>query len=121
MFGAEWGYGGYTQFHLVVWIILLIAAVAGSSGAYDQVNRQNKNGAVASAVLVRTTRGPAHFDWLWRVRPVLALLCGTPARGPNIRLSRIRWGVLIYRNLIQGRLAHIGHCGLFCTRLLFPL
>jgi hypothetical protein len=29
VFGAEWGYGGYTQFHLVVWIILLIAAVAG--------------------------------------------------------------------------------------------
>jgi hypothetical protein len=29
MFGAEWGYGGCTQFHLVVWIILLIAAVAG--------------------------------------------------------------------------------------------
>jgi hypothetical protein len=28
MFGAEWGYGGYTQFHLVVWIIL-VAAVAG--------------------------------------------------------------------------------------------
>jgi hypothetical protein len=30
MFGTEsWGYGGYGQFHMVVWIILAIAAVAG--------------------------------------------------------------------------------------------
>jgi hypothetical protein len=50
-----WGYGGYGQFHTVVWIILAIAVVAGSSGAYDQVHspaRQNRNGAVTDAVLV---------------------------------------------------------------------
>jgi hypothetical protein len=30
MFGTEpWGYGGYRQFHMVVWIILAIAAVVG--------------------------------------------------------------------------------------------
>jgi hypothetical protein len=30
MFGMEpWGYGGYGQFHLVVWIILAVAVVAG--------------------------------------------------------------------------------------------
>ena len=29
MFGAEWGYGGYGQFHMVVWIILGVAVVAG--------------------------------------------------------------------------------------------
>ena len=29
MFGAEWGYGGYGQFHMVVWIILAIAVAAG--------------------------------------------------------------------------------------------
>ena len=30
MFGTEpWGYGGYGQFHMVVWIILAIAVVAG--------------------------------------------------------------------------------------------
>jgi hypothetical protein len=30
MFGAEpWGYGGYRQFHMVVWINLAIAAVVG--------------------------------------------------------------------------------------------
>jgi hypothetical protein len=30
MFGtAPWGYGGYGQFHMVVWIILAIAVVAG--------------------------------------------------------------------------------------------
>ena len=73
MFGAEWGYGGYTQFHLVVWIILLMPPWPGSSGAYHQVNRQNKNGAVASAVLGAPV-DLVHFDWLWRVRPVLALL-----------------------------------------------
>jgi hypothetical protein len=28
MFGAEWGYGGYGQFHMV-WIILAIAVAAG--------------------------------------------------------------------------------------------
>jgi hypothetical protein len=25
----QWGYGGYGQFHMVVWIILAIAAVVG--------------------------------------------------------------------------------------------
>ena len=31
MFGTmePWGYGGYGQFHMVIWIILAIAAVAG--------------------------------------------------------------------------------------------
>jgi hypothetical protein len=30
MFGTEsWGYGGYGQFHMVVWVILAIAAVVG--------------------------------------------------------------------------------------------
>jgi hypothetical protein len=31
MFGAmePWGYGGYGQFHMIVWIILAIAVVAG--------------------------------------------------------------------------------------------
>ena len=31
MFGTmePWGYGGYGQFHMVVWIILAIAVVAG--------------------------------------------------------------------------------------------
>jgi len=29
MFGAEWGYGGYGQFHLTVWIILAIALAIG--------------------------------------------------------------------------------------------
>jgi len=29
MFGEPWGYGGYGQFHMVVWIILAIAVVAG--------------------------------------------------------------------------------------------
>ncbi len=31
MFGTmePWGYGGYGQFHMVVWIILVIVAVAG--------------------------------------------------------------------------------------------
>jgi hypothetical protein len=30
MFGTEpWGYGGYGQFHVVIWIILAIAVVVG--------------------------------------------------------------------------------------------
>jgi hypothetical protein len=31
MFGTmePWGYGGYGQFHMIVWIILAIAVVAG--------------------------------------------------------------------------------------------
>jgi hypothetical protein len=31
MFGTmePWGYGGYGQFHMVIWIILAIAVVAG--------------------------------------------------------------------------------------------
>ncbi len=30
MFGTEpWGYGGYGQFHMVIWIMLAIAVVAG--------------------------------------------------------------------------------------------
>ena len=29
MFGAEWGCGGYGQFHLIVWTILVVAVVAG--------------------------------------------------------------------------------------------
>jgi hypothetical protein len=77
MFGTPWGYGGYGQFHMVIWIILAIAVVPGWSGAYDQVHSpagQNRNGAVASAVPSALTRGPAHFDWHWRERPALALL-----------------------------------------------
>jgi hypothetical protein len=33
-----------------------------------------KRGAVVSAVLVHVRVEPAHFDWRWRERPVLALL-----------------------------------------------
>jgi hypothetical protein len=29
MFGPEWGYGGYGQIHLMIWIILAIAVAAG--------------------------------------------------------------------------------------------
>jgi len=28
MFATEWGYGGYGQFHMVIWIILAIAFAA---------------------------------------------------------------------------------------------
>ena len=35
---------------------------------------QIENGAVTSAVLVHLRVEPAHFDWLWRERPALALL-----------------------------------------------
>jgi hypothetical protein len=48
------------NFTMVVRIILAIAFPA------DQVHsptRQNRNGAVASAVPSALTRGPAHFDW----------------------------------------------------------
>ena len=48
--------------------------------------RQNRNGAVASAVPSALPRGPAHFDWRWRERPALALLAGIPARDPPMRL-----------------------------------
>jgi hypothetical protein len=30
MFGAEWRYGGYGQFHLAVWIIIAVAVAAGT-------------------------------------------------------------------------------------------
>ena len=29
MFGPEWGYGGYGEFHLIIWIILAVAFAAG--------------------------------------------------------------------------------------------
>jgi hypothetical protein len=47
---------------------------SGSPSVCDQVCRQDRNGAVASAVPGALSRGPAHFDWLWRERPALALL-----------------------------------------------
>jgi hypothetical protein len=40
MFGTEpWGYGGYGQFHMVIWIMLALPSWPGSSGTYDQVLR----------------------------------------------------------------------------------
>ena len=51
----------------------------------------NKNGAVASAVLVHLRVEPAHFDWRWRERPALALLAWEAlARDPVARLRRIQ-------------------------------
>src|ERR1700730_17994431 len=51
----------------------------------------NRNGAVTSAVLVHLRVEPAHFDWRWRERPVLALLAwGDLARDPLARLRRIQ-------------------------------
>jgi hypothetical protein len=37
MFGTmePWGYGGYGQFHMVIWIILTIAVVAGSVERFE--------------------------------------------------------------------------------------
>ena len=49
------------------------------------------NGAVTSAVLVHLRVEPAHFDWRWRERPVLALLAWEAlARDPLSRLRRIQ-------------------------------
>jgi hypothetical protein len=49
------------------------------------------NGAVTSAVLVHLRVEPAHFDWRWRERPVLALLGWEAlARDPLSRLRRIQ-------------------------------
>src|SRR5258705_9667503 len=49
------------------------------------------NGAVTSAVLVHLRVEPAHFDWRWRERPVLALLAWEAlARDPLARLRRIQ-------------------------------
>jgi hypothetical protein len=51
----------------------------------------NRNGAVTSAVLVHLRVEPAHFDWRWRERPVLALLGWEAlARDPLSRLRRIQ-------------------------------
>src|SRR5260370_40661093 len=51
----------------------------------------NRNGAVTSAVLVHLHVEPAHFDWRWRERPVLALLAWEAmARDPLARLRRIQ-------------------------------
>ena len=51
----------------------------------------NRNGAVASAVLVHLRVEPAHFDWRARERPALALLAWEAlARGPLARLRRIQ-------------------------------
>jgi hypothetical protein len=47
---------------------------------------QNKNGAVASAVLGAPV-DHVHFDWLWRERPARAL---RPGRDPPTRLRRTR-------------------------------
>ena len=51
-----------------------------------QVSRQNKNGAVANAVLGAPV-DQVHFDWLWRERPARAL---RPGRDPPTRLRRTR-------------------------------
>ena len=49
------------------------------------------NGAVTSAVLVHLRVEPAHFDWRWRERPVLALLAWEAlARDPLVRLRRFQ-------------------------------
>ena len=51
----------------------------------------NRNGAVASAVLVHLRVEPAHFDWRARGRPALPLLAWEAlARGPLARLRRIQ-------------------------------
>ena len=51
----------------------------------------NRNGAVTSAVLVHLRVEPAHFDWRWRERPVLALLAWEAlARDPLAMLRRIQ-------------------------------
>ena len=50
-----------------------------------------RNGAVASAVPVHLRVEPAHFDWRWRERPVLALLAGEAlTRDPPARLRRVQ-------------------------------
>jgi hypothetical protein len=57
----------------------------------DPASRQRENGAVASAVPVHLRVEPAHFDWRWRERPVLALLAWEAlARDPLARLRRIQ-------------------------------
>ena len=55
------------------------------SGLGTKASRQNKNGAVASAVL--GTRDRAHSDWRWRERPARARL---GVRDPLMRLRRSR-------------------------------
>ena len=51
----------------------------------------NRNGAVASAVLVHLRVESAHFDWRARGTPALALLAWDAlARDPLERLRRIR-------------------------------
>src|ERR1700676_532648 len=52
---------------------------------------QIENGAVTSAAPVHLRVEPAHFDWRWRERPVLALLAWEGlARDPFARLRRIQ-------------------------------
>src|ERR1700694_4555346 len=53
--------------------------------------RRPENGAVTSSVPVHLRVEPAHFDWRWRERPVLALLAWEAlARDPLARLRRIQ-------------------------------
>jgi hypothetical protein len=60
-------------------------------GALKAGTVPNRNGAVTSAVLVHLRVEPAHFDWRWRERPVLALLAWEAmARDPLARLRRIQ-------------------------------
>jgi phosphotransferase system glucose/maltose/N-acetylglucosamine-specific IIC component len=44
MFGTmePWGYGGYGQFHMVIWIILAIAVVAGVVWRWALVRRSRQ-------------------------------------------------------------------------------
>jgi hypothetical protein len=58
----------------------------------------NRNGAVASAVLVHLRVEPAHFDWRWRERPALARLAWEAvARDPLARLRRIQMESINFR------------------------
>ena len=70
MFGTlePWGYGGYGQFHMVVWIILAIAVVPGSSGACDQALRDSTVARDASTHPKRYyRRPPALASWAARL------------------------------------------------------
>jgi hypothetical protein len=63
----------------------------------------NRNGAVASAVLVHLRVEPAHFDWRWRERPALARLAWEAWLAIRLRgYAAFKWS-----QLILGRLAII--------------
>jgi hypothetical protein len=63
----------------------------------------NRNGAVASAVLVHLGVEPAHFDWRWRERPALALLAWKPWLAIRWRgYAASKWSKL-ERQLILGQ------------------